>query len=192
MPVRSRQTFFRDYAAADRERTKMDTDRAGALLAGDFIQMAYVTSDLEAAIALFAKHHDVASFLRLPNYQLAIGDGREAWVDIALAYAGGVQIEIIRPLSGDDRVYRQALSPDQTFQLRYHHEAHRAASLDQLGRLKARAAARGMPIPIDASDSLGAHYFYADCRATIGHHVEYIYYPDELWSQLQANIPVNA
>jgi hypothetical protein len=161
------------------------------LLAGDFIQMAYVASDLEAAIDLFAAHHDVASFLRLPNYQLAMGDGREARVDIALAYAGSVQIEIIRPLGGEDGVYRQLLTRDRTFQLRYHHEAHRAASLDDLDRLKARAIARGIQIPIDASDRLGAHYFYADCRGTIGHHVEYIYYPEELWSQLQVNIPAN-
>jgi hypothetical protein len=153
--------------------------------------MAYVTSDLEAAIAVFAEQHDVASFLRLPDYRLAIAEGREARVDIALAYAGGVQIEIIRPASGDDGVYRQILSPAPGFQLRFHHEAQRAATLDDLERLKTRAVARGMPIPIDASDSLGAHYFYADCRATIGHHVEYIYYTDALWSQLRANIPVN-
>jgi hypothetical protein len=170
----------------------MDRDPAEpGLLANGFVQMAYVTNDQDAAIDLFREKHDVAGFMELRDYELAVTSSRKARVDIALAWVGGIQIELIRPISGSDGIFREQLSDGDAFAMRFHHEAQRVASLEVLAALKARAIVRGLAVPVDGADAYGSTYFYVDCRSTLGHYVEYIFYPEELWAQLSETIPVN-
>lgn len=166
------------------------------LLTNPFVQMAYITNDFDAALRLFADRHGVAKFLELRDFAMETMPGRDAKVDIGLAWAGGVQIEIIRPISGADAVYRAILSDPADgggadFELRFHHEAQKLPSLDALEAVRAEAETRGFPIVIDGRNDAGVTYFYADCRETIGHHVEYIYYPEDAWAQVDAGIPRN-
>jgi hypothetical protein len=37
----------------------------------------------------------------------------------------------------------------------------------------------------------GTAYFYTDDRVTLGHYIEYIYYPEADYARLEAAIPVN-
>lgn len=161
------------------------------LLASGFCQMAYVTNDLDAAMALFRDHHEVAHFLELRDFAVQTGPDRHALLNIALAYAGGVQIEIMQPLGDDDGTYRQILHGKGGFELHYHHECQRAYDRDALDHLKSSAEARGFPIVIEGGTGDGVRYFYADCRSTIGHHVEYIWYSDEAFEQICGAIPIN-
>ena len=165
-------------------------DRPG-LLTGGFCQMAYVTNDFDAALALFGGRHDVTRFLELRDYAVEVAPGRNAMLHIALAYAGGVQIEVMQPVGGDDHTYRQILRGTGGFELHHHHEAQRAESMAALDNLRERARLRGFPIVIDGGAQGGIAYFYADCRETIGHLVEYIYYPDDAFAQVCGAIPVN-
>ena len=166
-------------------------DTRTGLLTNRFVQMAYITNDFDAALALFADRHGVAEFLELRDFAMETLPGQEARVDIGLAWAGGVQIEVIRPISGADQAYRQILSDDAGFEMRFHHEAQKLPTPDALAAARAAAEAQGFPIVIEGGHANGTAYFYADCRATIGHHVEYIYYPEETWAQIDAGIPRN-
>jgi len=168
----------------------MTGDEAG-LLSSPFCQMAYVTNNLDAAMALFSEGHEISRFLELRDYPVQTGPDRYARLDIALAYAGGIQIELIQPLGGDDRIYRQILRDDGRFELHFHHEAQLARSRYDLDRLREKARARGFPVVMDGSQGADVVYFYADCRGTIGHYVEYIWYSDQAQAQLGAAIPVN-
>jgi hypothetical protein len=160
-------------------------------LTGEFVQMAYITNDFDAALRLFADRHGVSKFLELRDYTMETMPRQDAKVDIGLAWAGGVQIEVIRPISGADQTYRAILSGGPAFEMRFHHEAQKLPSLDALEAARAEAKARGFPIVVDGKDAAGVTYFYADCRATIGHHIEYIYYPEAIWTQVDAAIPRN-
>jgi len=166
-------------------------DEGTGLLTNSFVQMAYITNDFDAALKLFGERHGVASFLELRDFAMETRPGQEAKVDIGLAWAGGVQIEVIRPISGADGVYREVLNGGAGFEMRYHHEAQKLPTLEALRAARAAAEAQGFPIVIEGGHPNGTAYFYADCRETIGHHVEYIYYPDETWAQIDAGIPRN-
>jgi hypothetical protein len=157
---------------------------------GGFCQMAYVTNDIDAAMALWRDRHGVESFLVLRDHEVETGPGRVARKNIALAYADGMQIELLEPLGGADEAYRAPLKQGGGFQMIFHHEGHRAASPEALAAARAAIAAAGFPVVVEGSAPGGIAYFYADCRATIGHIVEHIHYPDSVFAQLDATIPV--
>lgn len=168
----------------------MTTDQPG-LMTGHFCQMAYVTNDLDAAMTLFRDRHQVSRYLELRDYPVETGPEGHARLDIALAFAGAIQVELIRPRGGADTVYRQILDDNGHFQLQFHHQAHLVDSLGALDILRTSAIARGFPIVVDGRQDDDVAYFYADCRATIGHHIEYIWYSAKAQARIIGAIPVN-
>ena len=81
---------------------------ATGLFPGAFRQVAWITNDLDRAMAAFAADYGVPRWLELRNFKLLTGPGTYADVHIALAVRGGVELELIQPLGGDDHVYRQS------------------------------------------------------------------------------------
>lgn len=169
----------------------MSSEEEGGLLTNRFVQMAYITNDFDGAMKLFGERHGVHRFMELRDLKMETMPGEEGLFDIALAWAGGVQIEIIRPISGADEAYRQVLSGGTDLEMQFHHEAQLVASMEELASLKAKVIEQCFPIAVEGQNDAGVTYFYADCRATIGHFVEYIYYPKKVWSQVDASIPRN-
>ena len=78
-------------------------------------QVAYVTNDFERALKQFGDTHRIAQFMQLPKLSYVTGPGREAVCNIALAYVGAIEIEVIEPLEGDVQLYRDYLPKDGTF-----------------------------------------------------------------------------
>ena len=58
-------------------------------------QVAYVTNDFERALRQFGDTHRIAQFMQLPKMRYGTGPGREAVCNIALAYVGAIEIEVI-------------------------------------------------------------------------------------------------
>lgn len=161
------------------------------LIDGAFTQTAYVTNDLDQALATFAGL-GVTRFLELRDLAFPVGSGVEAHCHVALAIAGGREIEIIEPIGGAVDVYRQALSGTVSgFQMHFHHVAQALPSLDALEAIKADVRSRGIAIPIDAAAPQGMTYFYADLRTPLGYHVEYIYPSADYLAAMAGAIPVN-
>jgi catechol 2,3-dioxygenase-like lactoylglutathione lyase family enzyme len=139
------------------------------------LQVAYVTTDVEAAIDLFRTRHGVAQWARLCPIEIESLPGRTATLNIALAYAGAVQIELIQPLAGHDKVYREPL-PDSGFALRFHHLAQLIDTEEAYERLRREVAAQGVRIAVEGESPGMARYFYGDHRDTLGHYIEHIHY----------------
>ncbi len=140
-----------------------------------FIQIAYVTTDIEKAITLFRNRHHVERWARLCPIEIETAKGKSARLNIGLAYVGAVQIELIQPLGGHDGVYREAL-PEQGFAIRHHHVAQLIDTLDSFERQRAEIAAQGVRISLEGENAGMARYFYSDHRDTLGHYIEHIYY----------------
>lgn len=141
---------------------------------GRFRQIAYVTNDFDRALSAVSDRTGVRSFLQLRDYQYMAGPNAHLRCHIAMALAGGVEIEIIEPRGGADEVYRTFLSgPD--FDLRFHHVAYTLPSFEVLTGLKEGLRAQGAPIPLEGVAPEGLTYFYADLREPLGHYVEYVY-----------------
>jgi Glyoxalase/Bleomycin resistance protein/Dioxygenase superfamily len=143
-------------------------------------QVAYVTNDFERALKQFGDTHRIAQFMELPRMAYITGPGREAVCNIALAYVGAIEIEVIEPLEGDVQLYRDYLPKDGAFAVRHHHLSRLFDSREALERQIAAYRAQGRAVPIDGSSAGGgARYFYADYRAELGHYMEGIHYePD--------------
>jgi hypothetical protein len=97
---------------------------------------------------------------------------------LAFGWAGGLQYELIQPLSGQVELYTEALRDDGG--MRFHHVCMRVRDLDA-----ARAEIERHTLPIVYAGDTGAtRFFYADARATLGHYLEYLQMSDEMWARL--------
>ena len=99
-------------------------------------QIAYVTTDLERAIAVFHDEQGVAEIAVFENFTLDVAGGRDAVINVGLAYVGDVQLEIIEPVSGEVDLYRTWLPDD--FAVRHHHFCHRLDSVAELEAVQGR------------------------------------------------------
>ena len=164
------------------------TARPVNLLSGRFAQMAYVTTNIEQALEVFAQQ-GVSEFVCAHDARFDIGGGREALCHVALAFSGGLQIEVIEPVGGAVEVYRAPFRGEQ-FQLHFHHQCHWVETMEEFASIRQAMRDRGYDIVIDGS-SPQAVYFYADLRKQLGHFVEYVRFDPAIFSQLQASVPVN-
>ena len=131
-------------------------------------QMAYVTNDFGRALEHFRDVHGVRRFFEMRNCNSEVAPGCVARLDVALAWAGETQIELIAPLGGDDEFYRSGL-PSTEFALRLHHIGQHVDTQAEFEQLLADLRRNDVPI-IGQTRS----YFYADMGRQFGHHMEYV------------------
>lgn len=159
------------------------------LLGGRFHQVAYVTDDFDGALKLLRRRHGIERFLELRDIRFPVDRaGSEAHCHVALGRTGGLEYELIQPLSGAVELYRGPLGHDR--RLHFHHVAQRLDTLADMAALRRTAEARGFPIAIEG-ESNGMTYFYVDARDTLGHYVEYIHGTPDYWSAVGVMIPEN-
>ena len=145
-------------------------------------QVAYVTTDYDRALAMFAERYDVSEWLHMPEGDFAISDEESARLRIALAYVGDLQLELIQPCGGSDTVYRSPL-PDSGFAVRFHHIAQLMETESQLAAARSAAEAAGVPIAMHGTSGEGmVRYFYTDHREVLGHFIEHIWYAPDIRS----------
>ena len=149
-----------------------------------FIQHAYVTNDLDRGIAEFSRSYGLSKFL--PTRSIPYGP--ECRLQLALAYAGNVMVELIQP-EGDIPLY-QCMLPGDGFAIRFHHLGHFLRSEAQWEDILAAVRASGIPIAVQG-ESNGLKYLYVDARASIGHFLEYIYCSTPESSAMFDNVPHN-
>jgi hypothetical protein len=143
-------------------------------------QNAYVTRDMDRALAALRTQHNIDSF---KCYEAAItvttasGTG-PARMKVALAWLGTLQYELIQPVSGLVDVYQDALRDMAANQLlRFHHVAVRTIDWNQLrdgiGKHRKTVVLEGA--------TEGLRFVYVDARDTLGHYVEYVWMTPERW-----------
>jgi hypothetical protein len=142
-----------------------------------FSQLAYVTTDLEGAIAVFAGL-GVPLWKRQGLISMPLENGGKIAFRFALTYAGPLQLEIIEPAGGMDDVYREFL-PDHGFGLAFHHCAFKVPTPERLNEIRLEMEAANHPIAVAGGDINSAKFIYVDARDTFGHFLEYIFLTEE-------------
>jgi Glyoxalase/Bleomycin resistance protein/Dioxygenase superfamily len=156
-----------------------------------YSQTAYVTNDIEQALAVFRDHYDVSSFYVFANDAPGMVQSDNAQLKIALAIVGGVEIELIEPQGDTAPLFSALLPNDGSFAIRFHHVAYRIEG--DLSDYEAHMASIDPEKhPVIWSGSLGdmMRFAYTDERALLGHYVEHVWMHADLRAQIAAAIPV--
>lgn len=147
------------------------------MLMTGFFQNAYVTRNLDKAVAGLRERHGVADWMLIDfatDVTTPHGEG-PVEAKVALAWVGPMQIELIEPLSGLGQIYSDALPADDS--LRFHHVGMRVPSQ---AALRAEAAARRWPVMFQGGGE-GYSFTYIDARDTLGHYLEYVELRQDMW-----------
>ena len=146
-------------------------------------QNAYVTHDLDRAMQLMTARHGVDRFLTFDAPMVLKTPGGEKPADfrVALAWVGGLQIELIQPVAGHVDAYAAYLPADRAdASPRLHHIAVRR---DDLDAMREEIAGLGCPLVFDA-DGPGLVCALVDARASLGHYLEYVWATPEGWEMV--------
>jgi hypothetical protein len=149
----------------------------------DHFQNAYVTRDINKAIALFEKHYKVHGFvpveLELDVTTPTGSDKLHMW--LAYAWVGRTQVELIQPLSGCVQHYVDSL-PDEKgdFRPAFNHIAMRR---DDQDAMLAEIESLNLPVLLDGTLE-GLRFIYVDARAELGHILEYVWTIPQMWEIL--------
>jgi Glyoxalase/Bleomycin resistance protein/Dioxygenase superfamily len=154
-------------------------------------QIAYVTNDLDRALAVWRDEFDVPAFHVFTNDMPGLESSLPFQLRIALAHVGGTEIELIEPLHGTAPLHAEPLPVDGSFAMCFHHVAMRIeggladfeahmASLDPLRH----------PVVWSGAFADMMRYAYTDERRTLGHYVEHVWFDAAFYTQLAAAIPV--
>lgn len=156
-----------------------------------YSQTAYVTNDMEQALAVFRDQYSVPSFYVFANDAPGMVQSDGAQLKIALAIVGGVEIELIEPQGDTAPMFSAPLPDDGSFAIRFHHVAYRVEG--DLSDFEAHMASIGAEKhPVIWSGSLGdvMRFAYTDERALLGHYVEHVWMHADLRAQIAGAIPV--
>jgi len=138
-------------------------------------QLAYVTNDFEQALTRCVTIYGGCEFTRLPRINVNLGAGRSVVCNLALAWVGTTQLEIIQALEGEVGIYADGLR-SSGFELKVHHLGRLHASREEVERLVAGYHAEGRAVPINAEEPGWGRYCYADFRGELGHYIEHAWY----------------
>jgi hypothetical protein len=152
-------------------------------------QVAYVTTDLDAAAALLAKQYGIPGFYKFDT--TGVAQPGDPQLRIGLARVGGVEIELIEPQGSATNLFSEVLPRGGTeLAIRFHHVAIRIdGPLENWERHRAAIDTARHPIAYQGALGDLLRYFYTDERSTLGHYVEHVWMSPQLLAQLGAAIP---
>jgi hypothetical protein len=166
---------------------------ANPLLA-NFFQLAYVTSDLNRAVAFLQKDMGIEEFMIINEARMQIHQqdhSTEAILRVALAYVGNVMIEIIQPLSGAVEIYQNAIKNDK-FTLKFHHIGILVnGQSENWDSTVSELISKKQQFAVSGEFGTAAKFGYVDQRDTLGHYVEYVHFSEE-GLQFISQVPQNA
>lgn len=144
-------------------------------------QNAYVTHDLDKAMKLIDDRYGQRDWIRYdPDMVIRTPEGpKDSSVRVALAWYGGLQIELIQPNGGYNVHYEHMLPADTSDAVpRFHHTAHRREDADAM---RAEIEKLGLPLAFEGDVSGAMLFIYLDAREAIGHFLEYVWATPEGW-----------
>jgi|GEM_PF-1558240 len=147
-----------------------------------FIQLGYVTADIDSAIAYFTRTAGISEWLRWPDVaveKVVDGTVTRSKLDLAMAWRGSTMLELIRPVSGAIGIYNLRVTGNSPVNL--HHIGHGVPGDEAaFERNLETMAAAGHPVALVTRNEFG-NYALVDSRATTGLYTEY------LWGRTKGN-----
>lgn len=152
------------------------------------LQIAYVTNDMDEAIAVFRKKYGVLDFLVLESdYEVVTPRGPEQCiVKFAWAWVGDTQVELVQTNGGECRIYDEPLPKDR-FAVVHHHYGHLVYGMEDWGHFRGEVDASEFTIAIEGALE-SCHWVYLDARPLLGHYIEYSFMGPDL-IKLQSQVP---
>lgn len=150
------------------------------------MQNAYVTHNLDKAMEMLSDRFGIEKFDRFdPDMTVMTENGPQPMVNrVASYWAGGLNYEIIEPVSGAIDHYVSMLPDNKSDAVpRFHHISLRR---DDEAEMRGEIADLGLPLafegPLSIKDAIPKLVFvYLDGRATLGHYVEFTWKSPEAW-----------
>lgn len=149
---------------------------------GRHYQNAYVTRNVDKAVASFREHADTRLIIEteaaVPLWTpQGEGIGTQK---LAFVWVGDLNYELIEPKGGETlAIYRDALPDDDS--IRFHHVCH---IVDDWAALEAHLAANPFPVVLKGGTPGKLQFCYVDTRPWLGHYTEYMWVDAERWGQL--------
>ena len=153
-------------------------------------QLAYVTNDLDRAMAALKDAYGVPGFFEMSTLQPGEDAKGRPVLKFALAVVGGVEIELIEPVGDTAPVFSDFLPAGEDLAIRFHHIATRIDG--PLAHWEAHVASLDLarhPVVFEGGVGDMLRYIYTDERATLGHYVEHVWMSAELLLQMRGLVP---
>ncbi len=158
-------------------------------------QIAYVTNDLDAAVALFERDYGAPGFFVFSNVGSGAHQPGEPELRIALSHVGGNEIELIEPI-GDtaplfkDALVKQAGGDASGLVIRFHHTCIRIdGGIDNWHAHAASIDTARHPIVFSGAMGDDLRFFYTDETSRLGHYVEHVWMSPAIMAQMRSLIP---
>lgn len=160
-------------------------------------QIGYVTHDLEAAMALCKEMYGIDRFFVLPMvdtpdfFILPTRDGPAGApkIRVALANAGGLEIELIQPVANVP-IFADPLQGEDVPPIVFHHTCnHIAGSLADWEAYRAGLDEAVRPVVFEGGSGNDLRFVYTDERLWIGHYLEHVWMSPAMKDQVRAAIP---
>jgi Glyoxalase/Bleomycin resistance protein/Dioxygenase superfamily len=151
------------------------------MLAGQHYQNAYVTRNLDKAVARVTARADVRSVIQFEatTEVLTSLGSRPQTSKLAFIWIGDLQYEFIEPVLEAVPVFSTMLPDDDL--PRFHHSCARVGDWDDFRR---RVDEQPYPVVIEGESGDNLKFLYLDARDLLGHYLEYTWMTDAWWERL--------
>jgi hypothetical protein len=149
---------------------------------GRHYQNAYVTRNVDKAVAEFQQHADVRAVMAFEvPVKVWTPRGEGAGLQkLAFVWVGDLNYELIEPKEGDVlAIYRDALAADD--RLVFHHVCH---VVDDWEALMARVERQPFPVVLKGGTPGMLEFVYVDTRPWLGHYTEYVWMVPDRWAAM--------
>jgi hypothetical protein len=152
-------------------------------------QVAYVTNDLDRAMALFKSAYAAPGFFVGDN-STTRSRPEDPRLRLALCNVGGVEIEMIEPIGDTAPIYSDILARGPALEIRFHHVAIRVdGPIENWHSHVSSLDLDKHPIALQGHLGDDCHFLYTDERSRLGHYIEHVWFSPELAAQMRANVP---
>ena len=185
-------------AASNLSSASASADRPQAALTTHFpYQIGYVTTDADQAVKNLGAEVGATEWLYGEEQVITpVHEGETLPIKVKIhnATIGGVEFEVIQPISDPTGLYTDFL-PDSGFGMALHHIAYRVSG-DEANWGPVRAKFDDSQVTegvVGTADQPAGHfrYMYVDKRAELGHYLEYLWLSPETYASMPDNLPQN-
>lgn len=152
------------------------------MIVGRHYQNAYVTRNVDKAVAEFKQRADIRTLLETQvSVNLWTPQGEGIGVQkLAFVWVGDLQCELIQPIEGDVlSLYRDALPADDS--LTFHHVCQ---LVDDWDAFLARVDQQTFPVVLKGGTPGMLEFLYLDTRPWLGHYTEYVWMVPDRWAAM--------